>query len=93
MEEKTKNILKRLIETVIMPMYPEIKRVYRIDPIKQQSGRVYFLVTLEVTSYKNKSEISREIDNIFTMSGLNKPSEDTLAYEYNLLDLVIVDFF
>jgi len=92
MEQKTIDLFKRLIESVILPKYPQIERVYDITAKGSSAGFYFFYVILILNKYEDASEIRDEIHDIFKMSGLNIPNKNTEAHRLGILNRLNVDF-
>ena len=69
---KSEEILKKLIERVILPKYPFLK-LYEIDSFNLTQLKEYDvrLITKKRLDEKIQMEIDTEIKNLFTMAGLD----------------------
>lgn len=73
MDQETK-LLKNLIEKVIIPQYPEVKKVFHIR--HGMNFRINeFYVVLLIDKIDNLQKIEEEIFTIFKMAGLDMPYE------------------
>jgi hypothetical protein len=67
------NILMRMIETIVVPKYPEIEEVY-IDSRFFEGMRHYGVLVLvkDITQYSTQKKIGNEIETLFKMASLNE---------------------
>jgi hypothetical protein len=74
---KNEDIIKRMIESIIMPQYPEIEHVTVVSDFYR--GVRAYVVTLYGSHYRkhgvdNPGKITNEIETLFKMASLNVQS-------------------
>jgi hypothetical protein len=71
--KEKENILKRMIETIVMPKYPDIEDV-SIESMFFRGMRRYGVLVLvkDTTRYSIQKKIGDEIETLFKMASLNE---------------------
>jgi len=70
--KEKEDILKRMIETIIMPKYPDIEEVSVESTFFRGMRRYGVLVLTKTNDYPVESKISDEIETLFKMASLNE---------------------
>jgi len=70
--KEKEDILKRMIETIIMPKYPDIEEVSVESTFFRGMRRYGVLVLTKTTDYPVEDKISDEIETLFKMASLNE---------------------
>jgi len=85
-------ILRRLIETVIMPQYPQILGIYELTHQHSNLGSIVYYLILEMKEPKNTKGIEIEILKLFKMVGLHHPDIGTQSHKSGLNNILHLDF-
>ena len=98
MKEKELEILKKLIEKIILPKYSQIYGIYSLDaePARHANGlpkgyKIYSLI-LKVKNYEFHDSIVDEIYDVFKMSGLDQPDSSSIRIQGHKLNKLNIDF-
>jgi len=70
--KEKEDILKRMIETIIIPKYPEIEDVIISSDFFRGMRRYGVLLLTKTTEYSIEKKISDEIETLFKMASLNE---------------------
>jgi len=70
--KEKEDILKRMIETIIIPKYPEIEDVIISSNFFRGMRRYGVLLLTKTTEYSIEEKISDEIETLFKMASLNE---------------------
>ena len=70
--KEKEDILKRMIETIIVPKYPDIEEVSVESTFFRGMRRYGVLVLTKTTDYPVEDKISDEIETLFKMASLNE---------------------
>ena len=70
--KEKEDILKRMIETIVVPKYPEIEDVIISSDFFRGMRRYGVLVLTKTTEYPVQRKISDEIETLFKMASLNE---------------------
>ena len=70
--KEKEDILKRMIETIVVPKYPEIEDVIISSDFFRGMRRYGVLLLTKTTEYSIENKISEEIATLFKMASLNE---------------------
>ena len=70
--KEKEDILKRMIETILVPKYPEIEDIIISSNFFRGMRRYGVLLLTKTTEYSIESKISDEIATLFKMASLNE---------------------
>ena len=70
--DEKENILKRMIETIVVPKYPEIEDIIISSDFFRGRRRYGVLLLTKTTEYSIEKKISDEIETLFKMASLNE---------------------
>ena len=70
--KEKEDILRRMIETIVMPKYPEITDVIISSDFFRGMRRYGVLLLTKTTEYSIEKKISDEIETLFKMASLNE---------------------
>ena len=70
--KEKEDILKRMIETIVVPKYPEIEDIIISSDFFRGMRRYGVLLLTKTTEYSIEKKISDEIETLFKMASLNE---------------------
>ena len=70
--KKREDILKKMIESIVVPKYPEIEDVIISSEFFRGMRRYGVLLLTKTTEYSIEKKISDEIETLFKMASLNE---------------------
>ena len=70
--KEKEDILRRMIETIVVPKYPEIEDVIISSDFFRGMRRYGVLLLTNTTQYSIEKKISDEIETLFKMASLNE---------------------
>jgi len=70
--KEKEDILRRMIETIVVPKYPEIEDIIISSDFFRGMRRYAVLLLTKTTEYSIEKKISDEIETLFKMASLNE---------------------
>jgi hypothetical protein len=70
--KEKEDILRRMIETIVVPKYPEIEDIIISSDFFRGMRRYGVLLLTNTTQYSIEKKISDEIETLFKMASLNE---------------------
>ena len=70
--KEKEDILRRMIETIVVPKYPEIEDIIISSDFFRGMRRYGVLLLTNSTEYSIEKKISEEIETLFKMASLNE---------------------
>ena len=70
--KEKEDILRRMIETIVVPKYPEIEDIIISSDFFRGMKRYGVLLLTKTTEYSIEKKISDEIETLFKMASLNE---------------------
>jgi hypothetical protein len=70
--KEKEDILKRMIETIVMPKYPDMENVSVSSSFFRGMRRYHVLFLTMTTDYSIEKKIGDEIETLFKMASLNE---------------------
>jgi hypothetical protein len=70
--KEKEDILRRMIETIVVPKYPEIEDIIISSDFFRGMRRYGVLLLTKTTEYSIEKKISDEIETLFKMASLNE---------------------
>ena len=70
--KEKEDILRRMIETIVVPKYPEIEDIIISSDFFRGMRRYGVLLLTNTTEYSIEKKISEEIKTLFKMASLNE---------------------
>jgi hypothetical protein len=70
--KKKEDILRRMIETIVVPKYPEIEDIIISSNFFRGMRRYGVILLTNTTEYSIEKKISEEIETLFKMASLNE---------------------
>ena len=70
--KEKEDILRRMIETIVVPKYPEIEDIIISSDYFRGMRRYGVLLLTKTTEYSIEKKISDEIETLFKMASLNE---------------------
>jgi hypothetical protein len=70
--KEKEDILRRMIETIVVPKYPEIEDIIISSNFFRGMRRYGVILLTNTTEYSIEKKISEEIETLFKMASLNE---------------------
>jgi len=70
--KEKEDILRRMIETIVVPKYPEIEDIIISSDFFRGMRRYGVILLTNTTEYSIEKKISEEIETLFKMASLNE---------------------